>query len=123
MATLLTLATGLFIGGVAGVLAGLLGIGGGIVIVPLLTGLLKFTPSKAIGTSLASMLLPVGLLAVWRYAQEGNVDFKVAGMLAIGIFVMALIGANVNMAVGSVWVMRAFGVLLVGVGIKFLISA
>ncbi len=123
MATITILLIGLLIGGIAGTLSGLLGIGGGIVIVPMLTSFLGFSPSKAIGTSLAAMLLPVGVMAVRRYAQEGNVDFRVAGMMALGIFLMALVGANANLALGAAWVSRIFGLLLVGVGIKFLLTA
>jgi uncharacterized membrane protein YfcA len=114
---------GLIIGLIAGLLAGLFGIGGGIIIVPFLTSFLKFSQSKAVGTSLAALLLPVGLLAVWKYAKRGDVDFKVAGMIAIGIFVMALVGANFGLAIGDRWLARLFGILLVVVGVKFLIFA
>jgi hypothetical protein len=113
---------GLLIGSVAGVLAGIFGIGGGIVIVPMLVFLLKFTPSKAIGTSLASMLLPVGILAVWRYSKVGDVDFKVATAIAVGIFILAFVGAHVGLSVGGTWVSRGFGLLLLAVGIKFIIG-
>jgi uncharacterized membrane protein YfcA len=111
------------IGGFAGVLSGLFGIGGGIVIVPMLISFLKFNSSKAIGTSLSAMVLPVGILAVLRYAHNGDVNFKVAGGIAIGLFVMALVGAKLGLSIGNAWVLRAFGLLLIAVGIKFLITA
>jgi len=113
---------GLLIGATAGILAGLFGIGGGIVIVPLLVIFLKFAPSKAIGTSLAAMLLPVGILAVMKYARSGDVDFKIATAMAAGIFVMAYVGAHIGLSVGGTWVSRGFGVLLLVVGFKFLIA-
>ena len=113
---------GLFIGGVAGILAGIFGIGGGIVIVPMLIFFLKFAPSKAVGTSLAAMLLPVGILAVMKYAKVGDVDFKIATAMAIGIFVMALVGAHIGLRVGGSLVSRGFGVLLLIVGLKFLLA-
>ena len=113
---------GLFIGGVAGILAGIFGIGGGIVIVPMLIFFLKFAPSKAVGTSLAAMLLPVGILAVMKYAKVGDVDFKIATAMAIGIFVMALVGAHIGLSVGGSLVSRGFGVLLLIVGLKFLLA-
>ena len=113
---------GLFIGGVAGILAGIFGIGGGIVIVPMLILFLKFAPSKAVGTSLAAMLLPVGILAVMKYAKVGDVDFKIATAMAIGIFVMALVGAHIGLSVGGSLVSRGFGVLLLIVGLKFLLA-
>ena len=113
---------GLFIGGVVGILAGIFGIGGGIVIVPMLIFFLKFAPSKAVGTSLAAMLLPVGILAVMKYAKVGDVDFKIATAMAIGIFVMALVGAHIGLSVGGSLVSRGFGVLLLIVGLKFLLA-
>lgn len=117
-----SLLIGLSIGAVAGILAGLFGIGGGIVIVPMLMAFLKFVPSKAVGTSLAAMLLPVGIMAVWKYAKVGDVDFKVASALAVGIFFMAYVGAHIGLNIGNTWVSRGFGVLLVLVGIKFILA-
>jgi uncharacterized membrane protein YfcA len=113
---------GLFIGTMAGMLSGLFGIGGGIVIVPMLIAFLKFSPSRAVGTSLAAMLLPVGILAVWKYAKAGDVDFRVAFTMAIGIFVMAYVGAHVGLNVGNTWISRGFGVLLLLVGLKFVMA-
>lgn len=113
---------GLLIGSAAGILAGLFGIGGGIVIVPMLIFFLKFTPSKAIGTSLAAMLLPVGILAVMKYSKSSDVDYKVATAMAFGIFVMAFVGAHIGLSVGGTWISRGFGVLLLIVGFKFLFA-
>jgi len=118
----LSLLIGLLIGSVAGILAGLFGIGGGIVIVPMLIAFLKFAPSKAVGTSLAAMLLPVGIMAVWKYSKAGDVDFKVASALAVGIFFMAYIGAHLAVSIGNTWISRGFGVLLLLVGIKFILA-
>lgn len=118
----ISLLVGLLIGAVAGILAGLFGIGGGIVIVPMLIAFLKFAPSKAVGTSLAAMLLPVGIMAVWKYAKVGDVDFKVASALAVGIFFMAYIGAHLGLNIGNTWVSRGFGVLLLVVGVRFIIA-
>ncbi len=112
---------GLIIGLIAGLLSGLFGIGGGIVIVPMLVSFLKFPQSKAVGTSLASMLLPVGILAVWKYFKKGDVDFKIAAMIALGIFVMAFVGSNFGLSLGNTWAAKLFGVLLIAVGIKFLV--
>lgn len=122
MSEILFVLAGLFIGAVAGMLAGLFGIGGGIVIVPMLITFLKFAPSKAVGTSLAAMLLPVGILAVWKYAKVGDVDFRIAAALAVGIFGMAYVGAHVGLSIGDTWVSRGFGVLLLLVGLKFLFA-
>lgn len=122
MSLIASLFIGLFIGATAGTLAGLFGIGGGIVIVPMLIFFLKFTPGKAIGTSLAAMLLPVGILAVMKYAKSGDVDYRIASAMAVGIFVMAFVGAHIGLSVGGTWISRGFGVLLLFVGFKFLLA-
>ena len=122
MSLIASLLIGLFIGATAGILAGLFGIGGGIVIVPMLIFFLKFTPGKAIGTSLAAMLLPVGILAVMKYAKSGDVDYRIAAAMGLGIFVMAFFGAHIGLSVGGTWISRGFGVLLVFVGAKFLLA-
>ena len=105
----------------AGLLSGLFGIGGGVIIVPALVFFLKFDQQKAIGTSLAALLLPVGILATWKYASRGHVDFKVAFAMSTSLFVMAFIGSLIGLSVGNSWITRGFGLLLVGVGIKFMI--
>ncbi len=106
----------------AGVLSGLFGIGGGIVIVPLLTLLLRFSPSKSVGTSLAAMLLPVGLIATYRYFKAGEADLKVAGAIGVAMLITAGLGATIGLSIGNAWVSRGFGVLLVIVGVKFLFA-
>jgi len=122
LSLIVSLLIGLLIGATAGILAGLFGIGGGIVIVPMLIFFLKFSPSRAIGTSLAAMLLPVGILAVMKYAKSGDVDYKIAVAMACGIFVMAFVGAHIGLTVGGTWISRGFGILLLFVGVKFLIA-
>ena len=112
----------LILGTFSGVLAGLFGIGGGIIIVPMLIFFLKFSSSKAIGTSLTSMLLPVGILAVMKYYKSGDVDLKVGLAIAAGIFVTAFFGAKLGLSLGNVWVTRGFGVLLLLVSLKLIFS-
>lgn len=114
---------GLGIGIIAGVLSGIFGIGGGIIIVPLLTLLLGFHQSKSVGTSLASMLLPVGILAVIKYAKNSDVDFKIAAMIAVGIFIMAFVGARISLSIGETWVSRLFGILLILLGARYIFFA
>jgi len=107
------------IGLLAGVLAGLFGIGGGVVIVPALILLADFGVTKAAGTSLAALLLPVGALGAWQYWQAGLIDLKAAIVLAVGILLGAYLGARVGISLPASTVQRAFGVLLVVVGIRF----
>ena len=118
----ISLLAGFGIGSIAGVLSGLFGIGGGIVIVPLLTLLLRFSPSKSVGTSLAAMLLPVGIIATYRYFKAGEADLKVAGAIGVAMLITAGLGATIGLSIGNAWVSRGFGVLLVVVGVKFLFA-
>src|SRR5256714_10345217 len=74
------------IGLIAGVLAGLFGIGGGIVIAPALILLARFAPQMATGTSLGALLLPVGALGAWEYYRRGGLNNFSAPLIALGVF-------------------------------------
>jgi len=100
-------------GVLAGVLAGIFGIGGGILIVPALVFFGKMSQRTAIGTSLGALLLPVGALGVWAYWREGDVDVKAALWIALGMFVGAYGGAMLAQSLSESSLKRAFAVLLV----------
>ena len=80
MSTLLYLTLGL----IAGTLSGMFGIGGGTILIPGLVFLAGLTQQEAQGTTLAIMLLPIGLLAVIRYYQTGHVRFDIAAFICLG---------------------------------------
>ena len=82
------------LGLLAGILSGLIGIGGGIIIVPALVLIFGLTQQQAQGTTLAIMIPPVGLLAAWSYYTRGLVDLKIAAFIVIGFFIGGLIGAK-----------------------------
>src|SRR5438874_11344095 len=82
------------IGLVAGVVSGLFGVGGAIVIIPGLVLVAKMPPHTASGTSLAALLLPVGLLGAMEYYRRGQVNVPYAIIIAAGLFVGAFIGAH-----------------------------
>lgn len=108
------------IGLVAGILSGLFGIGGGIVIVPLLIVLVGLTTTQAAGTSLAALLLPVGALGALEYWRGGFVDLRFAALLAVGLLLGAYLGARLGISLPVEVVQRGFGVLLVIVGVRFI---
>jgi len=81
----------LVLGLVAGVFGGMFGIGGGLVMVPGMVLLLGFDDKKAVGTSLATILLPVGILGVLEHYRAGNIDLKIAALLGAG-FVLGSFG-------------------------------
>lgn len=108
------------IGLTAGVLSGLFGVGGGILIVPALVLLVHLDQHTANGTSLAALLLPVGLLGVLEYHRRGQVVIPYAALIAIGLLLGALVGAKFAGEVSSVALRRAFGGLLLLTSLKLL---
>src|SRR2546423_5612340 len=82
------------IGLVAGVVSGLFGVGGAIVIIPGLVLVAKLPQHTANGTSLAALLLPVGLLGAMEYYRRGQVNVPYAGVIAAGVFFCAPLGAR-----------------------------
>ena len=75
-----------------GTVSGVVGIGGGILVIPLLMFFFGFTQQKANGTSLAMLLPPIGILAVVMYAKAGNINWAFAGLLAVGFTAGAYVG-------------------------------
>ena len=112
------LVVGGLIGLGSGVLSGIFGIGGGLVIVPGLIVLMGMTVKQAAGTSLAALLLPVGILGALEYWRAGQIDVRVAVILALGLLIGAFFGARLALGLPSELVQRAFGVLLVVVGVR-----
>ncbi|MCF7912417.1 MAG: sulfite exporter TauE/SafE family protein [Candidatus Cloacimonetes bacterium] len=110
----------LLLGLVAGVMSGLFGIGGGVVIVPLLCTIFHFEQRKAAGTSLAALLLPVGLPGVIIYNQAGELSFLSALPVALGLLVGALGGARLAIGLKPALVKRLYGVFLLVIGIIFI---
>jgi len=103
----------LAIGVGAGILAGMFGIGGGVVIIPALLLFARMSPHRATGTSLAALLLPVGALGAWEYWRNGNVDVRAAAWIALGLFAGAWVGANVALKLSGRELQRLFAVFLV----------
>lgn len=111
------------IGLAAGLSAGIFGLGGGVIIVPALTFLAGFSQEKAVGTSLAVLLPPVGLWAALEYYKNGNVDIKAAVFMASALIVGAWLGAVGAHKMGEMWLKAAFGFFLVILGIWTVINA
>ena len=109
------------IGLAAGVVSGLFGVGGAIVIIPGLVLVAKLPQHTANGTSLAALLLPVGLLGAMEYYRRGQVNVPYAAIIAAGLFVGALLGAKLAGSVSDVALRRAFGVFLMIVAIRLLV--
>ncbi len=110
------------LGVVAGILSGLFGIGGAILIVPALVLLLKLPQHTASGTSLAALLLPVGFLGFWQYYKRGQVNLSYAAIIAVGLFLGALLGAQLAGSLSDTSLRRAFGAFLLLVSLRLLWS-
>jgi len=114
----------ILIGLFSGIASGVFGIGGGVIIVPALIYLAKFSPHTAIGTSLAILLPPVGLLAVLDYYRQGNVDLKAAIIVAIAFMVGAWLGAHMaNHIISSHALKLLFGIFVSGIGMYLVFDA
>jgi uncharacterized membrane protein YfcA len=112
----------LLLGLVVGVLSGIVGIGGGIMIVPVLVYLFHMSQHKAQGTSLAALLAPVGALAFWEYYKTGNVDLKAGLLIASGFLVGGYFGGLWAQHLPEMVLRKVFGTLLVMIGIRLLLS-
>lgn len=112
----------LALGLAAGALSGLVGIGGGIVIVPALVMFAGFTQQAAQGTTLALLVLPIGLLGAWEYYRQGYVDLRVAGLIALGFVLGSLGGARLAIGLPTLALKRIFGGALLLIGLKMLLS-
>jgi uncharacterized protein len=110
------------IGLAAGILAGLFGIGGGILIVPGLVFLAGMPIRMATGTSLGALLLPVGLLGAIVYWREGNLDLRAALLVAGGLFIGAYLGALLGAEFKPVVLTRLFAILLLLVAVQLWFS-
>jgi uncharacterized membrane protein YfcA len=111
----------LFVGLAAGILSGLIGVGGGIIIVPLLV-LFGFTQHQAQGTSLAALLPPVTLLAVINYHKAGHINWKYALIISLIFIVGGYLGSKIAIAIDQKILKKVFGVILLLIAGKLLLE-
>ena len=113
----------LLLGLLIGLLSGVVGIGGGVIIVPALVYVFRMSQHKAQGTSLGALLAPIGALAFWEYYKAGNVDVPAALLIALGFAVGGYFGGHWAQHLPEVIVRRAFGVLMVVLGLHLALAA
>jgi len=111
----------LVLGLVAGVLAGLAGVGGGIIVVPVLVFVFGLTQHQAQGTSLAVLIPPIGILAAIEYYRRGDVNLKAAALIAAGLFVGSLLGAKIALGLPQATLRKVFGVVLLLASMRYLL--
>ena len=110
------------IGIVTGAMAGMLGIGGAIIMIPALVYFMGFSQQMAQGTSLAVMLPPIGILAAYNYYKAGHVDIKYALILAGTFLIGSYFGSKFALTLPQATLKKIFGILLLLVAAKMLFS-
>jgi hypothetical protein len=118
--SLITILILVLVGISAGILGGLVGVGGGIIIVPSLIYFLNFTQKNAQGTSLGLLLLPVGILGVLQYYKEGYVDLKIVGILSLGFLLGSYFGSKIALSLPQETVKKIFALLMILISFKML---
>ena len=106
----------------AGILSGLVGVGGGIVMVPLLVLLLGFSQHQAQGTSLAVLVVPVTAMAVYNYYKAGYIDWRYAAVIAVFFVIGGFFGSKLAVSLDQKMLKKIFGVILLLIAGKMLIE-
>jgi uncharacterized protein len=112
----------LLLGLIAGTFSGLIGIGGGVIIVPALIFFFGLSQHQAQGTTLALLVPPIGLLAAWSYYTQGYVNLKIAAFVCVGFFVGGLLGAKIATGLPNAVLEKIFGVALLLISLKMLFA-
>ena len=110
----------LIVGLAAGMLSGLVGLGGGVIIIPSLIYLLGFSQQQAQGTSLGILLLPVGILAVINYYKQGYIDIKVVLVISLAFIIGGWAGSKIALSISQEALKKIFGSVLLLLAIKML---
>ncbi len=108
------------LGLITGVLAGILGIAGGVFLIPALVIIFGFSQKMAQGTTIAVLLPPIGIGAAYFYYRSGNINIKAAAILAVGILIGGFVGAFMANRLPNEMIQKVFAVFMIGVGIKLL---
>ena len=112
----------LLLGVAAGIAGGLVGIGGGIIVIPALVYLFQFSQHRAQGTTLAMLVPPIGILAAWAYYRNGLVDIRAALLLCSGFLVGGFVGARFSLGLSEHMLQRTFGVGLFAISLHMIFS-
>ena len=112
----------IIIGLLAGILSGLVGVGGGIIMIPLLIMLLGLTQYQAQGTALFAMLPPIGILAAMNYFKQGFVKWEYAVVIALTFVIGGYFGSKLSLSLPPQTVRRVFGVVMLIGGFKLIFS-
>ncbi|MFN4854704.1 MAG: sulfite exporter TauE/SafE family protein [Bacteroidota bacterium] len=110
----------LLVGLFAGFLSGMVGIGGGILIVPVLVYFFGFSQHKAQGTTLFLFVLPVGILGAYNYYKSGNIDIKTALVICATFVFGSYFGSKLTLSLDQLTVKRIFGIFILLISLKMI---
>ena len=110
----------ILVGIAAGMLSGLVGVGGGIIIVPALVFIMGFSQKMAMGTSLGILLLPVGILGVMQYYKQGYVDVRVVLIISAAFLFGSYFGSRIALSLPQETTKKIFAVFMIIIAIKLL---
>jgi uncharacterized membrane protein YfcA len=102
----------IIVGLLSGGLSGLIGVGGGIIMVPAMVYFLNYTQMQAQGTSLSVLMFPVGFLAVYNYYKAGNVQWNATLFIGLGFVLGAFLGSKLGLTIPEIYVKRSFAIFL-----------
>ena len=117
-----TLLTLVLIGLITGAVGGMLGLGGGVILIPALVYFIGLNQHEAVGTSLAVMLPPIGLFAAYNFYKAGQVNLKYALILAVAFMVGSYFTSKIAVSIPENTLRKIFSVFLVLVGFKMFFS-
>lgn len=112
----------IIIGILAGILSGLVGVGGGVIMVPLMVLFFGMTQHQAQGTSLAVLAVPVTAFAVYNYYQEGHINVKFALIIAIFFVIGSIIGSKFAISLDQKTLKKIFAIILIVIAGKMLLD-
>ncbi len=112
----------ILVGIVVGAISGVVGIGGGILIIPALVWFFGMSQLRAQGTSLGALLAPVGLFAFLEYYRNGQADLRIAVLISVGFILGGYFGAVGAQHIPEVWLRRIFAATLIVVGSRMLFT-
>ncbi len=107
----------------AGFVGGMMGVGGGVVVIPALVFIMGFSQHEAQGTALAFMLPPIGLLAAWNYYKAGYINVKYALFLAVAFVIGAYLGSMISVQVPDKILKKIFGIMLLYVSYRMIFKS
>jgi len=117
-----TLIVLILIGLAAGILGGMVGLGGGLIMIPALIMVLGFSPKEAQGTSIAVMLPPIGILAAMNYYKAGYVNMKYALIIAFAFIIGGYFGSKWAIALPDAMVKKVFAGFMIITAVKMLVD-